>query len=266
MQEPNKIIIRDLKTSTKIYDTRSLEKDYPTLIPILTKGIRVLDVGCGTGAISKGIADCVGPNGYVVGIDNTEKFIRSGEQRYSETKNLQLIYSDLFDFNTTQKFDVIVSARMLQWLKNPLEAIIKMKSMLKPFGQLSILDYNHEQLEWEPMPPKSMQVYYQSFLNWRTNSGMNNRISEDLVDYFKQAGFGAITSSNSDETYKKEETNFKEKAGIWSKVATLNQVVEEGFISEELRLKAIQEYDQWILKGAQRMTMKLKEVRGTNSN
>src|SRR5690606_15884051 len=97
MQEPNKIIVRDLKTSTKIYDTRSLEKDYPTLIPILTKGIRVLDVGCGTGAISKGIAECVGPNGYVVGIDNTEKFIRSGKQRYSETKNIHIIDSVLYN-------------------------------------------------------------------------------------------------------------------------------------------------------------------------
>lgn len=264
MQRKNKIINRDHKTSNSIFDSRSLETDYPTVIPILKKGLRVLDVGCGTGAISMGIAQLVGPDGYVVGIDTTEKFILSGRENYGQTKNLQLIHSDLFGFITDEKFDVIVSARTLQWLNNPLEAILKMKSLLKPGGKLSVLDYNHEQLEWEPLPPGSMQLYYQLFLNWRANSGMNNHISEDLIGYFTEAGFTSIVSFNSDETYKKGDDNFLVRVGIWSKVAELQQVVEEGYVSEKLRLKAIKEYDQWVKTEAKRMTMKLKEVRGTN--
>lgn len=262
MQKKNKIIDRDLKTSNKIFDNRSLEKDYPTVIPILKKGLRVLDVGCGTGAISNGIAKLVGDKGFVVGIDNTEKFILSGKDSYSQTKNLQLIYSDLFSFNRGDKFDIIVSARTLQWLINPMEAILKMKSLLKPGGQLSVLDYNHEKLEWDPLPPKSMQLYYQSFLEWRSGGGMNNHICEDLAHYFKEAGFKSIKSFNSDETYKKGDANFLVRVGIWSKVAELKQVVDEGYISEELRLKAIEDYDQWTILEAKRMTMKLKEVRG----
>src|SRR5690606_32427609 len=157
----------------------------------------------GTGAISKGIANRVGSNGHVIGIDNTEKFIISGNESYGQTANLKLIHSDLFSFNSAEKFDVIVSARTLQWLNNPQEAIVKMKSLLKPGGQLSILDYNHEQLEWDPLPPQSMQLYYQSFLNWRSKAGMNNHISEDLVDYFREAGFTSIATFDSDETYKR---------------------------------------------------------------
>src|SRR5690606_13082934 len=194
MQQSNKIINRDQVTSNRIFDNRSLEKDYPTVIPILKKGIRILDVGCGTGAISKGIADLIGDQGRVIGIDNTEKFINSGKESYGETKNLQLMNTDLFNFNTEEKFDVIVSARTLQWLTNPKDAIVKMKSLLKPGGQLSVLDYNHENLEWDPLPPPSMQLYYQSFLRWRSQSGMNNHISEDLVGYFKEAGLGSIES------------------------------------------------------------------------
>jgi ubiquinone/menaquinone biosynthesis C-methylase UbiE len=112
----------------------------------LGPGLRVLDVGCGTGAISKDIAAQVGDTGHVTGIDNTEYFIQSGKETYADVKNLDLIYTDLFAYEPEEKFDLIVAARVLQWLNNPVEALKKMYSLLKPGGMVSILDYNHEAL------------------------------------------------------------------------------------------------------------------------
>lgn len=109
----NKHIERDSQEATKIFDNRSLEIDYRTLKPILTRGMKVLDVGCGTGAISKDIAKIVGKEGKVIGIDNTEKFIKSGKQAYGKITNLQLIHVDLFEFEPKEKFDLIISARVL---------------------------------------------------------------------------------------------------------------------------------------------------------
>ena len=63
----NKHIQRD-EQATKIFDNRSLTNDYKNLISILKPGMKVLDVGCGTGAISKDIAKIVGENGKVIGI------------------------------------------------------------------------------------------------------------------------------------------------------------------------------------------------------
>lgn len=119
----NKHIERDAKTTTRIFDNRSLKVDYRTLEPILKKGMFVLDVGCGTGAITKDIAKIVGSSGKVIGIDNTKKFIESGKETYKETRNLELIHADLFDFETDEKFDLITSARVLQWLNNPKDAL-----------------------------------------------------------------------------------------------------------------------------------------------
>ncbi len=258
----NKFIERDGQEATKIFDNRSLETDYRTLKPILKKGMSVLDVGCGTGAISKDIAQIVGENGSVIGIDNTEKFIGSGKETYKAIENLELISVDLFEFEATEELDLIISARVLQWLNNPKDALIKMKTLLKAEGQISVLDYNHEKLEWDPSPPESMLTFYRTFLKWRKDAGLNNSITEDLPNMMAEVGFHSIKVINSDEHYTRERNDFDSKVGIWSKVAGSKQMVEEGYLDDNIRLQAIKEYDDWVKKDAISMRMKLNEVRG----
>lgn len=260
----NKHIERDSKEATKIYDNRSLAKDFRTLQAILKEGMNVLDVGCGTGAISKDIAEIVGKKGKVIGIDNTQKFIKSGKETYKEIDNLALIHSDLFEFESEEKFDLVIAARVLQWLTTPKKALKKMKSLLKPDGQISILDYNHEQLEWQPSPPESMKKFYNIFLQWRQDAGMNNKIAEDLSDMMTEVGFYSVEVLESNEHYERSNENFPSKVGIWSKVAGLDQIVEEGYLNNAYRLQVIKEYDKWVAEEAISMTMKLKEVRGRN--
>ncbi|MBK0378169.1 methyltransferase domain-containing protein [Mucilaginibacter sp. SD-g] len=260
----NKHIKREGKGTAKLFDERSLEADYATLPPLLKKGWKVLDVGCGTGAISKGIAELVGPTGHVTGIDNTAYFIESGKQTYASVENLTLIHTDLFVFEPDEKFDLIVAARVLQWLSNPQEAVVILKSMLKPGGILSVLDYDHEALEWKPQPPASMQKFYATFLRWRADAGINNHIAGDLPKYFTLAGLSNVEVLEANEVYKRGQPNFSRKIGIWSSVAQSTQMVEEGYIDDNDRLKAIEDYDNWIKSDAQLMIMKLNEVRGTN--
>ncbi|HEX7015170.1 MAG TPA: methyltransferase domain-containing protein [Cyclobacteriaceae bacterium] len=257
----NKTIHRAPDT-TRIFDDRTLESDYATLVPILKPGLRVLDVGCGTGAISAGIARRVGQSGRVTGIDNTEHFILSGRETYNAVSNLNLVHADLFEFTVEEKFDLIVAARVLQWLSNPKDALTKIKALLKPGGTVSVLDYDHTALELEPQPPPSMLSFYDAFLRWREHAGMNNRIAKDLADYFSVAGFHSIEVFNADEVYSKGKANFAARAGIWSRVAGMKQISEEGWIDDTERLRAIEDYDRWVETEARSMTMKLNEVRG----
>src|SRR5690606_12139019 len=122
-------------------------------------------------------------------------------------------------------------------LTTPKEALLKMKELLKPDGQISILDYNHEELDWKPSPPQSMQVFYKIFLKWRKDARMNNKMAEDLSSMMNEVGLSSIEVLNSNEHYERENENFKYNVGIWSKVAAgLNQIVEEGYIENEYRL------------------------------
>lgn len=259
----NKHIERNGQTGAKIFDNRTLKGDYRNLEPFIKEGMSVLDVGCGTGAISKDIAQLVGKTGKVTGIDNTANFIDSGKLTYQEITNLELIQVDLFDFQPDEQYDLIVSARVLQWLSNPKEALLKMKSLLKPGGQISILDYNHNNLEWVPEPPESMRIFYNTFLKWRSDAGMNNGIADDLTTLLAEIGLSSIEKINSNEHYERDHPHFIAKVGIWAQVAGSTQMVDEGYLDNDIRLQAIEEYKTWVEKSAVSMTMKLNEVRGT---
>ncbi len=250
--------------TSKVLDSRSLQNSYSTLLPVLKKGMRVLDVGCGTGAISAGIAEAVGDEGYVIGIDSSDHLIAKGKQDYADVTNLELVEANLFEYNPSEKFDLIVSARVLQWLSNPGQALAKFKTLLKPGGQISILDYNHTKLEWKPEPPASMKKFYQAFLDWRADAGMDNEIADHLPLLFEQQGFHSIETINADEVAENGEESFADRLSLWSKVAELRgpQVVKSGFISEAERLQAIDEYDTWTVEHAEAMIVKLKDVRG----
>lgn len=257
----NKVIDRAGQNASTIFNQRTLEEDYRTLISALKPGLRVLDIGCGTGAITKDIAAIVGPSGYVVGIDNTASFIAEGKDLFSAVQNLELLHCDLLDFEVTEKFDLIVSARTFQWISTLDKAIEKVKTLLKPKGQISILDYNHEMIDWNPKIPASMQHFYNMFLMWRKDAGMNNRIGFDLIDILQEHGFDEVTVLNADEHYESKNISHIEKIKVWSKVASSKQMVEEGYISDDERLQAIDDYNNWAHHDAISMTLKLREVR-----
>jgi ubiquinone/menaquinone biosynthesis C-methylase UbiE len=52
----------------------------------LQEGMRVLDLGCGTGAVSLLAAEIVGPSGSVVGIDQSADAIAKAEECTREAK------------------------------------------------------------------------------------------------------------------------------------------------------------------------------------
>jgi len=257
----NKVIDRTSQNASTIFNQRTLEQDYRTLKSALKPGLRVLDIGCSTGAITKDIANIVGPTGYVVGIDNTASFIEEGKNLFSDIRNLELLHCDLLDFESDQKFDLIVSARTFQWISTLDTAIDKLKSLLKPNGQISILDYNHEAISWNPRIPKSMDNFYHMFLMWRKDAGMNNRIGYDLEDMLEEHGFGQIEVFDADEHYERKNPLHIDKIKVWSKVASSKQMVDEGYISDQNRLEAIKDYNDWAENTAISMTMKLREVR-----
>lgn len=249
--------------TNQVLDRRSLERGHEKLVPFLQPGRTVLDVGCGSGTITKGIAERVGPTGRVVGIDTSEELIIRARQHAEMPANFAFECTDLFDFSPSIKFDIVTAARTLQWLANPREALAKMKSLLKAGGLVHILDYNHEKIAWSPAPPASMKTFYEKFLTWRRDAGMHNQIADELDGWMTDLGLKNVTIQPAHELVSSHEPDFREAAGIWTKVAELRgpQMVREGYLTEHERWAAIHDYTEW-LGSAQSVKMYLLAVSG----
>jgi 2-polyprenyl-3-methyl-5-hydroxy-6-metoxy-1,4-benzoquinol methylase len=64
--------------ANKVLDRRNIENSYSSLLELLKDGLSVLDMGCGSGAITADIAQRT--SGKVVGIDFSEHLIELAQQ------------------------------------------------------------------------------------------------------------------------------------------------------------------------------------------
>jgi ubiquinone/menaquinone biosynthesis C-methylase UbiE len=252
--------------ANKILDRRTLENDNGNLLKYLKGDIDVLDVGCGSGSITAGIAKHLHPKGSVTGIDVSGHLIAAAQQQYEGIDNLGFEVADINGFSGGRRFDVITSARVLQWLPNAEETVQKMVALLKPGGWLSILDYNHTKIGWQPQPPQSMLVFYKAFLQWRSDAGFDNEVADNLEEYFVKAGLKNICVEARHEFTNRDDEEFESKMGIWLAVAETrgHQLVKDGYISEAERMATAEEYGEWVKEGAQTMKMYLLATGGQN--
>ena len=124
------------KQNTDDFMQRTLESNVPGLIPYLRAGLRVLDVGCGSGNITIDVARAVAP-GEVVGVDVMEdridRAIRLASNRV--VKNVSFKLSDAhtlrFPDNT---FDIVYSHTVLHSLIDPIRALSEQRRVAKPGG------------------------------------------------------------------------------------------------------------------------------------
>lgn len=250
------------KGANKVLDRRNIENSYSSLLGLLKDGLSVLDVGCGSGAITADVAQRTSEK--VVGIDLSEHLIELAKRNYGHLSNLSFEVVNISEYVSAEKFDLVIAARTLQWVNNPAEVVQKMVALLKSGGKISINDYNHTKIEWLPAPPKSMLDFYEAFLNWRKDAGFDNEIADNLTNIYKNLGLTSINVVPQHEVSTRGEEDFLAAIRIWSIVAETRgkQVVTDGYCSEELRLKAIEEYDAWIASEAQSMTLYLLAVEG----
>lgn len=255
------------KGKNSVLDRRTLVNSNANLLHVIVRGQRVLDVGCGSGTITKDIAKMVGASGQVIGIDTSDHLIAQGTESFGDIPNLSLAVADINTFEDAEGFDVITSARVLQWLSNPEEVVQRMKALLKPGGCLTILDYNHEAVEFNPEVPAAMRNFYDAFLKWRGDAGMDNRVGNHLNTFLHRTGFVNVEFKDYSEISILGKPSFQEDLAIWKKVAEARgpQLVTDGYLAESERLEAIAEYDGWMEKEAKYMKLDLKAVTGYNS-
>ena len=137
-----------MENSEEIYrleqktDSNSLQKQ--AIWAGLKPGMRVLDVGCGSGITTKMLKALVGSKGDVVGIDASAQRIAYATKNYSDN-GVTFIQKDIYsDMNCLGKFDFIWVRFFLEYHANSAQNIIKfLVNLLSPNGILCLLDLDN---------------------------------------------------------------------------------------------------------------------------
>jgi ubiquinone/menaquinone biosynthesis C-methylase UbiE len=250
----------------RFLDVRSLADDaHRRLAELLRPGMRVLDVGCGTGAITEGIAQAVSPGGEALGIDVSKELIGLARTRSERQPNLSFELADVASLaRESRRFDMVTATRMLLWLSDPRAALAALARAAKPGGVVLVLDYNLRRTSWDPEPPESVATFYKAFLEWRAQAGMDNEMADHLEGMFEELGLREVRCTPQPELARRGDEDFEVRIALWGQVIATrgHQVVADGFLSEARRAAAETDFAEWASGTAQSQTLWLAAVEG----
>lgn len=130
----------------------------------LRRGDRVLEIGCGIGAVTGLVANYL-KTGSMVAVDISPKSIEQARHWLARQRNVEFKISDMSDFESELRFDVIFLPDVLEHI--PVEqhaALFKtIKGVLKDSGFVLIHIPNPRYLDWVRIKhPEQLQIIDQS--------------------------------------------------------------------------------------------------------
>lgn len=102
----------------------------------ITAGMKVLDVGSGAGDVALSLAELVGPQGRVVGVDTNADILAVAAERVRATgwSTVSFRPGNLADLELDRDFDAVVGRWILMYLPDPARFLREVRTYLRPGG------------------------------------------------------------------------------------------------------------------------------------
>jgi cyclopropane fatty-acyl-phospholipid synthase-like methyltransferase len=129
----------------------------------ITRGMHVLDVGCGAGDISMLLAEIVGPRGTVIGVDMNPAILDVARARAARAglPNVSFIQADLtspqVDDAVGGPADALVGRLILLHLKDPAATVKELSRLIRPGGLVTFQEYRMTRSRAIPATPLTAQ-------------------------------------------------------------------------------------------------------------
>lgn len=163
----------------------------------ITSGMRVLDIGSGSGDVAFSAARLVAPRGSVIGVDRDSAQVAFAEQRARADglTNVRFMVGDFREIELSPAVDAVVGRLVLMYAADPLDALRRALRNLKTGGvialQESVIDYDGPVLI-EPLDclaAKAAEWFRAGF----KHSGVHPRMGLRLFGLMRAAGLDPST-------------------------------------------------------------------------
>jgi ubiquinone/menaquinone biosynthesis C-methylase UbiE len=177
---------------------RTAENSARYLLGQLAADAEILDVGCGPGTITAGLAALV-PDGRVIGIDAAAGVLDEARAaaarlglanvRYEAGDVYQLAFAD-------SSFDVVHAHQVLQHLSDPVAALTEMRRICRGGGIVAARDSDYGGMFWFP-PDPDLTEWQQLYTRVARAIGGEPDAGRRLLSWARSAGFDEIEASAS---------------------------------------------------------------------
>lgn len=175
---------------------RTVENSAGYLLPHLTHGMSVLDVGCGPGTITADLGRRVAP-GSVFGIDRSADVVAHAAGLADLPVNVSFATGDVYSLAADDDtYDVVHAHQVLQHLSDPVAALREMRRVCRPSGTVAARDGDYAAFAWAPEDERLSQWLDVYRAVARANRGEPDA-GRHLKRWAREAGFSRVTASAS---------------------------------------------------------------------
>jgi arsenite methyltransferase len=146
----------------------------------LKPGMKVADIGSGSGLFSRPIAKAVAPDGVVYAVDIDPALLKIVERGAKEAgiTNIITVHAAPDDAKLPEAVDLIFICDTLHHIGNQGPYLKKLRQSLKPGGQVVVIDFSER---W-PDGHESLRYSAQQLDGWMKDAGLSRTRSLDWVD------------------------------------------------------------------------------------
>lgn len=145
----------------------------------LREGIKVLDLGTGTGVLVPFLSRAVGPFGKITAIDISNGMLEKAIEKFGNLENVNFKLQDFEEVSPEGRYDLIILYCVYPHLHNPEKTLRRLvDNNLLPDGRLMVafpsdehfINNIHKERKAESELLPSAPVLSRRFLNWGLNS------------------------------------------------------------------------------------------------
>ncbi|WNV87080.1 methyltransferase domain-containing protein [Umezawaea sp. Da 62-37] len=146
-------------------------------------GERVLDIGCGRGALLEPLADAAGPTGRVLGIDLAPRMAHHAAEDFRHLPQVEVRVADASAPGLPRSsFDVVGSSLVLFFLPDPAAALAAWTGLLVDGGRLGVTTFGPQDERWREIDAIFTPHLPQRLLDARTSGQRGPFASDDGVE------------------------------------------------------------------------------------